>query len=74
MSPSLIIIQSYQAGNAASSVSASASSLTAQASDAAMRKLDDSKDYVYSTWDDNKIRYDISPLLNDESYSHLHIH
>ncbi|KAF5376089.1 hypothetical protein D9615_007739 [Tricholomella constricta] len=34
----------------------SMSSLASQATDSAARALDDTKDYVYSTWDDNRIR------------------
>jgi len=61
----------YQASKSASSVysqasvtatsayneaSASASSAYATASVFANRKMDDSKDYIYSTWDDNRLR------------------
>jgi hypothetical protein len=56
---------SSRASNAASTAihgdtywqaSKSASSVAAQATQSVMRKLDDTKDYVYSTWDDNKLR------------------
>jgi len=47
-------------GNSASSVasvaSKSATSAAAAASTAVVRALDDSKDYVYSTWDESKLR------------------
>jgi Putative nuclear envelope organisation protein len=64
----LLAKQKYSAyTNAASSLSSRAtdtahqmtqslSSITAQASTDAARALDDSKDYVYSTWDDSKLR------------------
>lgn len=49
-----------KASNTASSVAGQASntvsSVAAQASESAVRALDDSKDYVYSTWDDNRLR------------------
>ena len=52
--------ESEQASKSASSLYSKASdtvsSLSAQASEATVRALDDSKDYVYSTWDDNKLR------------------
>lgn len=59
--PYLTIFQPYQAGKFTSSASASVSSVGVRASDAVARKLDDSKDYVYSTWDDNKMRYYVFP-------------
>ncbi|KAF7373562.1 hypothetical protein MSAN_00566600 [Mycena sanguinolenta] len=37
-------------------MSKSASSVVAQATREAARQLDDTKDYVYSTWDDNRLR------------------
>jgi hypothetical protein len=42
--------------SAASDASASASSAAAWASTTAERKLRDSQDYIYSTWDDNQLR------------------
>ncbi|KAI0651128.1 hypothetical protein C8Q79DRAFT_996681 [Trametes meyenii] len=39
-----------------SEATASISSIAALATDTAAAKLDDTKDYVYSTWDDNRIR------------------
>lgn len=39
-----------------SKASNTVSSVAAQASETAVRALDDSKDYVYSTWDDNRLR------------------
>ncbi|CAL1698317.1 unnamed protein product [Somion occarium] len=43
-------------GDSKSQASKSVSSYVAQATSDASRKLDDSKDYVYSTWDDNRLR------------------
>ncbi|KAJ6463461.1 hypothetical protein C8R45DRAFT_1025853 [Mycena sanguinolenta] len=37
-------------------MSKSASSVVAQATREAARQLDDTKDYIYSTWDDNRLR------------------
>ena len=47
---------SQWASDAASAGSASASSYAAAATTEVASKLDDSKDYVYSTWDDNRLR------------------
>ncbi|TDL26870.1 hypothetical protein BD410DRAFT_782959 [Rickenella mellea] len=46
----------YQASKSASSLTSSAASVAAQATETLARTLDNSKDYVYSTWDDNKLR------------------
>ncbi|KAF8515707.1 hypothetical protein BU17DRAFT_51433 [Hysterangium stoloniferum] len=46
----------WQASKSAASASSVASSVAAQATQALTRKLDDTKDYVYSTWDDNRMR------------------
>ncbi|KAH9916239.1 hypothetical protein B0H21DRAFT_770754 [Amylocystis lapponica] len=43
-------------GNRKHQASKSASSVAAQATETAARVLDNSKDYVYSTWDDNRLR------------------
>ncbi|KAL4253753.1 hypothetical protein ABKN59_002957 [Abortiporus biennis] len=43
-------------GDTKSQASKSVVSYYAQATDDARRKLEDSKDYVYSTWDDNQLR------------------
>ncbi|EJD43062.1 hypothetical protein AURDEDRAFT_152708 [Auricularia subglabra TFB-10046 SS5] len=43
-------------GSPMSQASASASSVVAQATDAVVRSMDDTKDYVYSTWDDSQMR------------------
>ncbi|EPQ55816.1 hypothetical protein GLOTRDRAFT_138588 [Gloeophyllum trabeum ATCC 11539] len=43
-------------GDSAHQASKSASSVIAQATQTAAKKLDDTKDYVYSTWDDNRLR------------------
>ncbi|KAF9053806.1 hypothetical protein BDZ89DRAFT_1056368 [Hymenopellis radicata] len=43
-------------GDAKYQASQSMSSIIAQATDSVARALDDSKDYVYSTWDDNQLR------------------
>ncbi len=43
-------------GDTKHQASQSVSSVYAQATDSAARVLDDSKDYVYSTWDDNQLR------------------
>ncbi|THH29965.1 hypothetical protein EUX98_g4221 [Antrodiella citrinella] len=43
-------------GDSQYQASKSLSSVIAQATTEAARKLDDSKDYVYSTWDDNRLR------------------
>ncbi|KAH8112080.1 hypothetical protein DFH11DRAFT_1706901 [Phellopilus nigrolimitatus] len=47
---------SKSAGSLYSTASGSATSVAAQASQSLVRALDDSKDYVYSTWDDNRLR------------------
>lgn len=51
---------SYQRSKSVSSLytqaTDSASSVAAQATTAVVRAADDSKDYIYSTWDDNKLR------------------
>ena len=50
----------YQASKSVSSLYSSAtdsvSNIAAQSTEALARQLDDSKDYVYSTWDDNQLR------------------
>ena len=50
----------YQASKSASSAYSAASStvsnLAAQSAEVLNRKMDDTKDYVYSTWDDNQLR------------------
>ncbi|KAJ6578866.1 hypothetical protein DFH09DRAFT_980169 [Mycena vulgaris] len=43
-------------GDSTHQMTKSASSLAAQATRDAARQLDDAKDYVYSTWDDNQLR------------------
>ncbi|KAF8064088.1 hypothetical protein FPV67DRAFT_1420244 [Lyophyllum atratum] len=43
-------------GDSTHQASKSLSSLAAQATDTVARALDDTKDYVYSTWDNNKLR------------------
>ncbi|KAF7373563.1 hypothetical protein MSAN_00566700 [Mycena sanguinolenta] len=43
-------------GDTGYQMSKSASSVVAQATREAARQLDDTKDYVYSTWDDNRLR------------------
>ncbi|KAJ7430369.1 hypothetical protein FB451DRAFT_1114072 [Mycena latifolia] len=43
-------------GDSTYQMSKSASSMAAQATREAARQLDDAKDYVYSTWDDNRLR------------------
>ncbi|KAJ7222326.1 hypothetical protein GGX14DRAFT_428441 [Mycena pura] len=43
-------------GGTAHQVSKSAASVAAQATRDAARQLDDAKDYVYSTWEDNRLR------------------
>ncbi|KAL0574442.1 hypothetical protein V5O48_007505 [Marasmius crinis-equi] len=43
-------------GDAKYQATQSLSSIAAQATKEAQRTLDDSKDYVYSTWDDNRLR------------------
>ncbi|KDQ55914.1 hypothetical protein JAAARDRAFT_180063 [Jaapia argillacea MUCL 33604] len=43
-------------GDSKHQASKSVSSVIAQATQTAARKLDDTKDYVYSTWDDNQLR------------------
>ncbi|KAF9460445.1 hypothetical protein BDZ94DRAFT_1265910 [Collybia nuda] len=46
----------YQATQSISSLISQATTAAAQATKDTMRALDDSKDYVYSTWDDNRLR------------------
>jgi hypothetical protein len=46
----------YQATQSLSSLVSQATTAAAQATRDAARALDDSKDYVYSTWDDNRLR------------------
>ncbi|KAJ7630009.1 hypothetical protein DFH06DRAFT_1224649 [Mycena polygramma] len=43
-------------GDSTHQMTKSASSVVAQATREAARQLDDAKDYVYSTWDDNRLR------------------
>ncbi|KAJ6478631.1 hypothetical protein C8R47DRAFT_1019932 [Mycena vitilis] len=43
-------------GGSTHQMTKSASSVAAQATREAARQLDDAKDYVYSTWDDNRLR------------------
>jgi hypothetical protein len=43
-------------GDAKYQASKSISSIAAQATNPIVKALDDSKDYVYSTWDDNRLR------------------
>ncbi|KAK0447918.1 uncharacterized protein EV420DRAFT_1767488 [Desarmillaria tabescens] len=43
-------------GNAQHQATQSVSSIVAQATSGVLRAMDDSKDYVYSTWDDNQLR------------------
>ncbi|KAJ7756253.1 hypothetical protein B0H16DRAFT_1539183 [Mycena metata] len=43
-------------GDTAHQMTKSASSVAAQATREAARQLDDAKDYVYSTWEDNRLR------------------
>ncbi|KAJ6478638.1 hypothetical protein C8R47DRAFT_1219571 [Mycena vitilis] len=43
-------------GDSTHQMTKSASSVVAQATREAARQLDDTKDYVYSTWDDNRLR------------------
>ncbi|KAJ7160979.1 hypothetical protein C8R46DRAFT_1000948 [Mycena filopes] len=43
-------------GDSTHQMTKSASSLAAQATREAARQLDDAKDYVYSTWEDNRLR------------------
>lgn len=46
----------YQATQSMSSLVSQATAAGAQATKDTMRALDDSKDYIYSTWDDNRLR------------------
>lgn len=46
----------YQATQSISSLVSQATTAAAQATKDAMRTLDDSKDYIYSTWDDKRLR------------------
>jgi len=68
---------SSRATDTAHQMSQSLSSIAAQATSDVTRTLDDSKDYIYSTWDDNRIRTYLESkgvqVQADVQKSHAHL-